>query len=273
MRIQNRLLILLLAANITATAQWLNHRNAELPRLSDGRPDLKAPTPITPDEKPDLSGIWMASPDPDGTLGGVENGVPPKYFVSVTGGVSPGNLPMQPWAADLFRRRLSGLGKDHPAAACKPEETPQRDAFPMPFKIVQTPRLVILLYEVDTVFRQVFLDGRSLPDDPQPSWLGYSVGRWEGDTLVVDTTGFRDQGWLDKIGHPHSDALHMTERFRRTDTGHMSIQVTLHDPKAYPSPISFTQAHELLPDTDLIEYFCSDNEKDQLHLVGALETR
>src|SRR5204863_1164459 len=124
--------------------------------------------------------------------------------------------------ADLFHQRLAGLGKDSPAAACKPEETPQRDAFPMPFKIVQTPRLVILLYEVDTVFRQVFLDGRSLPDDPQPSWLGYSVGHWEGETLVVDTTGFRDLGWLDKIGHPHSDALQMTERFQRSDTGQMS---------------------------------------------------
>jgi hypothetical protein len=175
---------------------------------------------------------------------------------------------MQPWAERLFQARLANHEKDAPWSACKPVGTPQRPAYPAPFKIVQTADLVLLLYEQDTTFRQVFLDGRRVPDDPQPSWLGYAVGRWEGPILVIETTGFRQDGWLDAMGHPHTDGLRMTERLRRIDFGHMEIEVVFSDPKAYTVPVGFTQNLILLPDTDLLEYFCSENEKDQQHLLG-----
>jgi hypothetical protein len=252
----------------SVSAQWLNHPTDGLPRLPDGRPDLAAPAPRTADGKPDLSGIWRAQGDPCDSDNSVTAGLQrPRYFVSVAGCRSP-DLPMQPWAAELFRRRRADNSKDLPISSCKPLATPMRDAFPLPFKIVQTPRLILFLYEQDTAFRQVFLDGRALPSDPQPSWLGYSVGRWDGDELLVETIGFHDQGWLDSFGHPHSDALRMTERFRRTRIGRLDIQVTFNDPKAYTEAIVFTQPHDLLPDTDVLEFFCTENEKDKVHLVA-----
>jgi hypothetical protein len=150
---------------------------------------------------------------------------------------------------------------DQPTSSCKPAETPWRAAFPAPYKIVQTPRLILLLYELDTVFRQIFLDGRSLPNDPQP-YLGYSVGRWDGDTSVVTTVGFKDQGWLDGMGHPHSGDLHLEERFRRTNTGNMDLQVTINDPAAaYTAPFTYTQPQILLPDTDVMENFASKTKR------------
>ena len=269
MQIQNRILFLAVAASAIAPGQWLKHPDAGLSRSADGRPNLTAPMHKTADGKPDLSGIWQAAPDPEAKKipGGGEVNLAPKYSISVAGGFNPGNLPMQPWAAELFRERGANSLKDQPTSSCKPLGTAQRDSWPLPFKLVQTPNLLLLLYEMDTVYRQVFLDGRTLPADPQPSFLGYSVGRWEGDTLVVDTIGLQDRGWLDLMGHPHSDALRMEERFRRIDAGHMDIKVTFNDPKAYTGPISFTQPHDLLPDTDLLEYFCTENERDQRHLV------
>jgi hypothetical protein len=176
----------------------------------------------------DLSGVWRAAPDPEAMKipGGGDINFAPRYMISIAGGFSPGPLPLQPWAAKLFRARGERFLKDQPTSACKPLGTPQRDSWSLPFKIVQTPTLLLLLYEMDKVYRQVFLDGRSLPTDPQPSSLGYSVGRWEGNTLLVETNGFQDKGWLDLMGHPHSDALRMEERFRRSDSGHLDITVT-----------------------------------------------
>ena len=270
MQIQSRLLFLILTASVTAPCQWLRHPDPELLWGADGRANLKAPTHRAADGKPDLSGVWQASPDPDAKRipEGGEVNLAPKYIVSIAGGFNPGSLPMQPWAAELFRQRGADFLKDQPTSACKPLGTPQRDAWALPFKLVQTPKLLLLLYEMDTVYRQVFLDGRTLPTDPQPSSLGYSVGRWEGDTLVVNTIGFHDKGWLDLMGHPHSDALRMEERFRRANAGQLDITVTFDDPKTYTGPISFTQPHQLLPDTDLLEYFCTENERDQRHLMG-----
>jgi hypothetical protein len=260
--------LLILLAAIAAPGQWLNHPTDGLPRLADGRANLRAPAPRAPDGKPDLSGVWQAQGDPCDTDNGVAAGQKrPKYFVSAAGCRNP-DLPMLPWATELFRQRRAANSKDLPISDCKPLATPMRDAFPLPFKIVQTPRLILLLYEQDTVYRQVFLDGRTLPGDPQPSWLGYSVGRWNADELVIETIGFHDRGWLDTSGHPYSDALHMLERFRRIDVGRMDIQVTYDDSKTYTQPIAFTQPHDLLPDTDVLEYFCTENEKDQPHLVG-----
>jgi hypothetical protein len=254
------LFIVLLATALSA--QWLKSPTEGLPRLPDGRPNLAAPVPRTADGKPDLSGVWRAQGDPCGGQSVSAGAQRPKYFVSAAGCGSP-DLPMQPWAVDLFRQRRADNSKDLPMSSCKPAATPMRDAFPLPFKIVQTPRLVLFLYEQDTTFRQVFVDGRVLPTDPQPSWLGYSVGRWDGDELVVETIGFHDRGWLDGLGHPYSDALRMEERFRRIDVGRMDIQVTYTDPKTYTQPITFTQPHNLLPDTDLLEFFCTENDRWQ----------
>jgi len=135
-------------------------------------------------------------------------------------------------------------------------------------KIIQTRNLIAILQEGDASFRQIFLDGRPLPTDPQPTWRGYSVGKWEGPALVVETSGFHDRGWLDGFGHPHSDTLRVVERFRRRDFGHMDIQITINDPKAYRRPITYTQSHALMPDSDLLELVCNENERDAKHLVG-----
>jgi len=145
---------------------------------------------------------------------------------------------------------------------------PRQDANADPFKIVQAGKLIVVLQEGDATFRQIFLDGRPLPKDPLPSWMGNSVGRWDGDSLIVDTTGLRDQGWLDAFGHPHSDALHVIERFHRRDFGHMDIAITIDDPKAYRKPLKYTQSLLLVPDTELIESICNENERDVRHLVG-----
>ena len=139
---------------------------------------------------------------------------------------------------------------------------------PGPYKIVQTPALVVMLYERETVFRQIHTDGRKLPSDPQPAWFGYSVGHWDGDTLVVDTAGFNDRGWLDARGHTHSDLLHLTERFHRVDFGHMAIQIMVDDPKTYARSFTVMVNQELLPGSDLIEYFCSENERDLRHFAN-----
>ena len=239
MQIHNRIFFLAVAASVIASGQWLKHPDAGLSRAANGIPNLAAPIHKTTDGKPDLSGVWQAAPDPDAMKipGGGDAILAPKYSISIAGGFNPGNLPLQPWAADLFKERGANSLKDQPTSSCKPLGTTQRDAWPLPFKLIQTSNLIVLLYEMDTVFRQVFLDGRALPADPQPSFLGYSVGRWEGDTLVVDTSGFQDRGWLDLMGHPHSDALRMEERFRRADSGHMDIKVTFNDSKAYTGPV------------------------------------
>jgi hypothetical protein len=142
---------------------------------------------------------------------------------------------------------------------------PSLDTLPIPYKIVQTPGLIAILYEGDTVYRQIFTDGRKHAETTIPSWLGYSVGRWEGDTLVVDTIGFNDKSWLDRIGHTHSDALRIVERFHRKDLGHMDVTVIIEDPKTFARPVTFTQPTTLTPDGDLLEYFCTDNEQDSAH--------
>jgi len=142
---------------------------------------------------------------------------------------------------------------------------PAAATVPLPWKIIQTPQVILILYEENNIFRQIFLDGRPLPKDPDPRWMGYSVGRWEGDALVVDSSGFREGGWLDRMGHPHSSDLHLIERFRRLDVGHLEIDVTIDDPKAYGKRFTYTLRQTLIPDQDLYEYFCTENEKDVEH--------
>lgn len=179
--------------------------------------------------------------------------------------LKPGEVPFQPWAQTVFNQRRDGTrAKDDPAARCMPG-MPKLNALPYPFKIYDTPGAVVILYEGFTTYRQIFTDGRNLPKDPQPSWMGYSVGRWEGDTLVAETIGIQESTWMDNAGHPHSDALHLTERFKRRDFGHMDLQMTIDDPKAYTKPWTVTEDPHLVPDTELLEWIC-ENEKDYSHL-------
>jgi hypothetical protein len=246
-------------------AQWLNYPSSDIPRTKDGKANLSARAPKTRDGKPDLSGIWQPEPDPQGKPENVENQIFPRYFSNIAKDLKPEEVMLRSAADTIFKERLQSKGTISPEAHCVPVGVPGIIAFPSPFKIVQMPRLIIMLYEEDTTFRQIFMDGRPLPQDPNPSFMGYSIGRWEAGALVVESIGFRDGGWLDRMGHPHSDQLHLTERYRRSDFGHLSIEVTIDDPKTYARPLTYTQGTVLLPDTDLLEYFCTDNEKDLQH--------
>lgn len=241
---------ILVAIAMPAFAQWIKLPTPGIPRTPDGKADLRAPVPRKANGQPDLSGIWQVSG---------------KYLMNIAADLKPGEVPFQPWAETVFNQRRGGTrAKDDPAARCLPG-MPKLDALPYPFKIYDTPGAVVILYEGFTTYRQIFLDGRALPKDPQPTWMGYSVGRWEGDTLVVETVGIEESTWMDNAGHPHSDALHLTERFTRRDFGHMDLQMTIDDPKAYTKPWTITEDPHLIPDTELLEWIC-ENEKDYTHL-------
>ena len=259
--------IVVVATSDPAGAQWPNDLSPKIPRTAEGRPNLSAPVPRTPDGKPDLSGIWVSQPDPAGVAGGIEGIVAPRYMIDVTRDLKRDQVPFQPWAAALHKERIANSFKDNPMLQCLPAGVPRLDAYTHPYKIVQTPGLLVILYESMTMFRQIFMDGRELPKDAEPTWLGYSIGKWDGDTLVVHTAGFNDKTWLDGSGHPHSEAMHLVERFRRRDIGHLDIDITIDDPKAYTRPLTYTQRQRLLPDTDLIEYICNENFQTPLKTV------
>ncbi len=255
MRVYMRAFLLSSILAVPAAAQWLNFPDAGTPRTADGKPNLSAPSPKTPDGKPELSGIWLAD---DIT-----------HFFDLAADRQQPEVPFQPWAKALSQKRQDNLHKEDPLALCMPPGVPRINTI-APFKIIQTPRLVIGLYETTSTsaFRQIFTDGRPLPKDPQPTWLGYSVGTWEGDALKVDTIGFNDRGWLDtEIGHPQTEALHVIERFRRLDFGHMQIAITIEDPKAYTKAWTGNVNVHLLPDTELLETIC-ENSRGIEHMVG-----
>jgi len=269
-----RSVFVLLAASVLAPAQWLHYPDPSIPHAKDGKPLLTAKTPRAKDGHPDLSGLWhpVASPMEkvkryftDG-INGLGEDDPDVYFMNVLEDFKPGEITMTPAAAAIMRARGQSRGADSPANTCKPWGMPMVDTLPSPYKIVQNPGVTYILYEENMSHRQIFTDGRKHTPDPQPTWLGYSVGRWEGDTFVVDTTGFNDKSWLDAIGHPHSEDLHLTERFHRTTVGHMDLQITMDDPKSYNKPFGFQIGLYLIPDSDLIESFCAENEKDVQHL-------
>ena len=255
-RSQNRLIILLMAGG-TLSAQWINYPTPGIPRASDGKPNLSAPAPKMYDGKPDLQGIWTTSSD---------------YFKDLANDIEPNGVPMLPAANAIVAERQSNDHKGDAMAHCMPPGVPRIDTSNSgdalhPFKIVQTPGLVVLLYETssNSIYRQVFLDGRPLPKDPQPSWLGYSVGHWEGNTLVVETNGFNGRAWLDTFkGHPQSESGKVTERFTRRDFGHMDLQITIEDPKMYSKAWTVKLPYSLMADTELIETVC-ENEKDVSH--------
>jgi hypothetical protein len=261
----------------SANAQWLNYPMPGTPRTPDGKPNLSAPARRAANGKPDLSGVWQVEPTPADEMtrlfGGVGDlsalGDSPsafsKYLVNILADFKPDDAPLRPEFADLLRQRR---GKETPLLYCLPIGVPEDDLLPGPFKIIQTPELILIRNEYENTLRQIYTDGRKPPADPDPLWLGYSVGRWEADTLVIDTVGFNDKGWLDGIGHPQSEALHVTERFHRRDFGHMDVQVTIDDPKVYTKPFSVKFTELLLPDSDILEYFCAENEKDRSHIEG-----
>jgi hypothetical protein len=259
-------LLLMVGFAPAAHAQWAQVRNSSIPRTSAGEPDLTAPAPKAPDGRPDLSGVWLPDAEPIGDVLTVEGDLPfPRHFINIAADLKPEDVPLQPWAAELFAERAGSDGTEAPSAHCKPTGLPMLNSAPLPYKVVQTPGLVMVLYEENLVFRQIFLDGRKPVEDALPRWMGYSTGRWEGDVLVVDTVGFHDRHWLDGLGHPNSDQLRLIERWRRRDAGHLEIETTVDDPGAYTKPITFTVKATIIPDDDLLEYFCTENEKDIQH--------
>jgi hypothetical protein len=242
-------LITLSAALPPLAAQWPTRPSAGLPRTADGKINLSAPAPRAADGKPDLSGVWR---------------IHTNYLLNATPDLRPEDI--QPWAAALYKRSGDNFRNDTDGINCLPPGPKTSTSVGSPVKIVQTPNLTIMLYEYQTIYRQVFTDGRGLPEDANPTWMGYSVGHWEDDTLVVTTAGFNDKTSLDLGGHPHSEALRVTERFRRRDFGHIDLKVTFEDPKAYNRAWTLPVDLDLMPDSELIEYVCEDRDKP--HLVG-----
>ncbi len=240
--------ILFVCALLTVPAaglgQWLKYPTPGIPRTSAGKPDLSAPAPRTREGTPDLSGLWEA-----GTK--FESDFKP--------------LDAQPWAQEQAKRHEANLGTDSWAALCLPPG-PMIN-FAGPFRIVQTPGIVAVLYEMPNNYRQIFTDGRELPKDPNPTWQGYSVGHWDGDTLVVETIGFNDKSMIGRQAHPHTEALRLTERYRRRDFGHVELQMTVDDPKTFSRPWKINAELDFQPDTEMLEYVCNENEKDRQHFV------
>ena len=244
------LLVLTVAVLGTAStgAQWLRIPTPGIPRTPDGKPNLEAPAPRTPDGRP--------------VLGGLGKTVPARLIVDVTAGLPRGEkLPYQPWAEAVYKERLSNLGKDDPTSNCIVGGVPRSDFVPYPFKILEMPGMVVILYEAIHSYRQIFTDGRSLPKDPSPAWFGYSVGRWERDAFVVESAGFNDNVWLDNNGNPATERLRVRERFVRKDFGHMDIEITVDDAKAYTRPWTVTQPLVYQADDELIEYICDENNR------------
>ena len=236
-------------------AQWVKVPRTNIPRTPDGKPNLSAPVSRLPDGKPDLSGVWEPNSN--------------KYVQDLAADLKPGDVPFQPWAKALFDERKTGAhSKEDQPANCLPQGVPRINAAPAPWKVVQTPGFIVVIYEAFNLWRQIFLDRREVAEDAPPSWLGYSTGTWDGDTLVVDTRGFNGKAWIDQLGKPSTDALHVIERFHRKDFGHMDIQITIDDPKAYTKPWTVTEQMRLLPDTDLMEAICNENNRDLEHLPG-----
>jgi hypothetical protein len=237
----------IVSVGVPASGQWLQHPTVGVPRTADGKPNLSAPAPRTPDGKPDLSGLW--------------NRISPKYSRNIAADLKPGDV--LPWAEALVQARHEDLGKGYMNVLCVPfgpsYSTSADTTGAEMMKIIQTPPLILML-NPDLTYRQVFMDGRTLEKDPNPAWMGYSVGRWEGDTLVVESNGYNDRTWLDHDGHPHTEALRMTERYRRRDFGHMDLEVTYSDPKAYARPWTVAVRAELAADTEMIEFVCNERE-------------
>jgi hypothetical protein len=274
----------MLGVSTAVSAQWPDHPDPTVPRTADGKVNFEAPAPKTADGKPDLSGVWGLRGGGGGGGGGNRgqqaaaagargaaaapaapaDGIPTATFFEIAGRGYP--VPYTPWAKELRDTRAAANAKDNPDAHCLPIGLTQMHLHPQPRKIIQTPKLIVMLYEAQGGVRQIFLDGRKNPgNDPQPWWYGYSTGRWEGDTLVVETTGFRDDVWLDVNGSPLTESGKMIERMRRINYGTLETIVTIEDPKAYTKPFSVRITHRIMPETELIEFICNENERSSQH--------
>ncbi len=238
-----RRLVLFVLLSAGAHAQWLNYPTPGIPRTRDGKPNLAAPAPKAAGGKPDLSGLWMRMRNPRERVTTLAMGPNVEDFMR------PGEKipPLLPAAEAIHQKRMANFMADRPSA--------------------QNPGVTFILYEQYTLYRQVFTDGRTHAPVSSPAWLGYSIGKWEGDWFVVDTRGFNDKSWIDDSGRPHTEALHTIERFRRRNFGSMDVEITIDDPQAYTKPWSFPLQFEFLADTEFIESVC-ENEKDAAHAVG-----
>ena len=251
----------------TLPAQWLNYPTARVPKTPGGLPNLTAAAPKTVDGKPDLSGMWEPEKNRPCPPEGCPDFQVSQEFVNIGWGLK-GGLPYQRWAADVVKARLAENGKDDPGSHCLPAGILKLHTTPLLKKIVQVPGLLVILNERNTTYRQIFTDGRPLPVDPDPTWNGYSTGRWDGDTFVVQSNGFRDGQWLDRSGSPLTDAAKITERFRRPNYGHLEIEVRVDDPKAYTMPWTIKLNQVIVLNTEFLDYYCLENEKDIPHMVG-----
>jgi hypothetical protein len=263
----SRWFFLLAATAAALSAQWAPYPTQRVPKDRAGKPNFNAPAPRTADGKPDLSGVWQnppcaQEPCPAGTK---EELLPlPAPFLEIDWGMKE-PLPLQPWAKELKEARVRSHGKDNPDAHCQPIGVVQLHTHPYPRRMIQTPGMLAILYEKDTVFRQIYTDGRPLPDDPLPWFYGYSAGKWVGDTLVVETIGLKEN-WLDFRGSPMTEAAKITEKFRRVNYGNLELELTIDDPKAYTKPFTVKIHQRIALSTDLFEFFCAENEKSAEHL-------
>jgi hypothetical protein len=260
--------ILFAGAVVCVEAQWLNHRDPKLPRTADGRPNVSAPTPRL-DGRPDLSGVWQAERTPPAEFARVlgpgilqlqvDISDVTKHYLNVFWGLKPEEEPLRPEAAAIMRQRRE-RGEDFPSASCLPSSLPAT-ILVLAFKMIQAPSGIVVIPGTGDPPRQIYTDGRSLPKDPEPTWTGYSVGSWQGDTLVVETVGINTRAWIDGFAHPRSEAMRITERYRRRNVGQMDFEISMDDPKYYTRPFGFTTTLTLLPDTDVLEYVCTENQK------------
>jgi hypothetical protein len=260
-------------------AQWLNYPVPGTPRTRDGKANLTAKAPHAANGKPDLSGVWQTQYAPPGQIDqlfgpalgrfavpGDDPRVFSKYYLNILIDFKTSQSPLTPESERLTAQNRTS-DRNNPPSRCLPQSIPRADLFNgFPFKIIQTAGEIVVLYEADGTYRQIYTDGRSLPVDPLPTWMGYSTGRWIGDTLVVETAGFNDRGWLDSYGHPRSEEMKLEERFRRRDFGHMDVEITVNDPKLYTRPFTVKETEMLLPDSDILESVCNENERDFAHL-------
>jgi hypothetical protein len=245
-------LIFVFAMSAPLVAQWLKEPTRGIPRTADGKPDLSAPAPRTADGKPDFSGLWRIDAGP-------------------YGGNLLADLKASEVAASadaLYKQRMEDLGKDDPATfKCLPQGPRAIFGSAGMARIIQTPTVIAILYE-NLSYRQIYLDGRTLPIEPHPSFMGYSVGRWDGDTLVAETVGFKETTWLDFGGHPHTEELRVVERYRRTSFGHIELKATFEDPKVFSTAVTIDVKVDFAPDTDMLEYVCNENEKSHARMIG-----
>jgi hypothetical protein len=271
--IMKALLVLSLFA-AAAPGQWLNYPVPGMPRAADGKPDLTARAPRV-NGKPDLSGAWHVEPTSiaemkrlygndvdDLSLLGMEADTISKYAINILVDFAPAESPLRPEARAILNSRRP---ESFPGNSCLPLGIPDATLVSEPIHIIQSPGLIAILFESADSHRRIYTDGRPLPQNPEPTWLGYSVGKWEGDTLVVQTYGFNNKSWLDVMGHPHSEALHISERYHRRDFGHLDAEMTFDDPKMYTRSFSIKFTYRILTDSDILEFFCNDNEKDRSH--------